>query len=131
VRNVLVVEDAALMRALLRDILRREGYVVHEAVGVRDAVDRYREVRPDIVTLDLTLPDGSGIDCLARLRALDAAARVVIISAVSRTAAERESIDAGALAFVSKPFRPDDVTDAVRTALATSLRTPSEAGEDR
>ena len=128
-RHVLVVDDAVMIRALLRDILRREGYVVHEAVSARDAVARYREVRPDVVTMDLSLPDGSGIDCLIRLRGMDPAARIVVISAMSRDHVEAEALAAGALAFLSKPFRPEEVSETVRVAMSRRLSASRGRGD--
>ena len=119
-RQVLVVDDAALVRGLLRDVLRSEGYVIHEAVNSRDALARYREVRPDVVTMDLALPDGSGIDCVARIREFDADARVVVITALSRDESEPACARAGALGFVSKPFTPEQVAEAVRQCLSAS-----------
>ena len=128
-RHVLVVDDAVMIRALLRDILRRDGYVVHEAVSARDAVVRYREVRPDVVTMDLSLPDGPGVECVARLRGMDPAARIVVISAMSRDRHEAEALAAGALAFLPKPFRPDEVSETVRGALSRSMSVSMGSGE--
>ncbi len=128
-RHVLVVDDAVLIRALLRDILNREGYVVHEAVSASDALARHEQVKPDVVTMDLTLPDGSGTACIEALRERNPETRVVVITAVSRDGAEAEAKHAGALGFVSKPFRPEDVTAAVKHALSSGSHStlPEEA----
>ncbi len=114
--HVLVVEDAALVRGLIRDVLRREGYVVHEAFGARDALQRFVEVEPDVVTLDIALPDGSGLDLANRLRRIRTRVPFAVVSALR---AEEAALSAGAAAFVPKPFTPAQLAEAVRVALAS------------
>jgi two-component system chemotaxis response regulator CheY len=81
-KSVLVVDDAAFMRMMLRDILSKEGYVVREAVNGADAVRTFAEDRPDVVTLDITMPEMGGLEALRQIRATDPAARVIIVSAM-------------------------------------------------
>jgi two-component system chemotaxis response regulator CheY len=119
-RTILVVDDAAFMRMLLREILVAEGYVVHEAVNGRDAVEKFSEVRPDLVTMDVTMPEMDGITALVRIRETDPAARVVMVTAQSAQGAINRTFDAGALDFITKPFQPAKLVETVRKCLATA-----------
>jgi len=121
-RTILVADDAAFMRMLIREILSAEGYVVHEAVNGRDAVEKFVEVRPDLVTMDLTMPQMDGITALSRIRELDPSARVVIVTAQSAADAVIATFDAGALDFITKPFQPAKLVETVRKCLASALR---------
>ena len=77
--TILVVDDAAFMRMMIRDILSKEGYVIHEAVNGRDAVEKYAEIQPDLVTIDITMPEMSGLDALRAIRPRDKEARVLMV----------------------------------------------------
>ena len=121
-RTILVVDDAAFMRMLLRDILSAQGYEVHEAVNGRDAVEKFAEVHPDLVTLDLTMPEMDGLAALARIREMDPSARVVIVTAQSAPDAVVAAFDAGALDFITKPFQPAKLIETVRKCLASVPR---------
>lgn len=116
-RTVLVVDDAAFIRRLIRTILSGEGYQVHEAVNGRDAVEKYAELHPDLVTMDVNMPGMSGIDAMREILVQDPAARVVIVSAVRSAETLDQARAAGALDVVPKPFRRANVLDAVRTGL--------------
>lgn len=119
-RKVLVVDDAAFVRRLIRRILMSEGYLVHEAVSGRDAVEKFREIRPDLVTMDLNMPDMNGMDALTQIRARDPHANVIVVSAVQSMEAQSRAIAAGASEYVVKPFQPSRMVEAVRRALAPS-----------
>ena len=112
-RSVLVVDDAVLVRRLLRDVLDEAGYRVFEAVNGADAVEKYAELRPDLVTMDLAMPGMSGSQAIDAIRAMDADARVVVVSALSRDSADAPT----ACAYIQKPFQPAAVLDAVRRCL--------------
>jgi two-component system chemotaxis response regulator CheY len=124
---VLVVDDAAFMRMLLRDILSLGGYDVHEAVDADDAVTRYFELRPDVVTMDVTMPGRDGIDAVRRIIERDPEARIIIVSALGDTEIVRAALDAGAFGYLVKPFQPDNVLALVQGALeAQPARPPAQ-----
>src|SRR6266567_3407082 len=106
------------MRKLLGDALARGGHeVVGEATNGAEAVVRFRELRPDLATLDITMPEKDGIAALREILAFDPRARVVMCSALGQEAKVLESIRAGARDFIVKPFQPDRVLEAVKKAL--------------
>jgi two-component system chemotaxis response regulator CheY len=114
VARVLVVDDAAFMRKLLRDTLSAGGHeVVGEGKTGEEAVSLFKELRPDVVTLDITMPEKDGMAALREILGLDPGARVIMCSALGQEAKVLESIRAGARDFVVKPFQPDRVLDAV------------------
>ncbi|HEY7100236.1 MAG TPA: response regulator [Mycobacteriales bacterium] len=114
--RVLVVDDEAVIRQLIVINLELEGFEVHEAVDGLDALEKAREVDPDVVTLDVMMPGLDGITTARRLRSdpLTSRARIVLISARTRPADLEQGVEAGADEYVIKPFDPDDVVDAVR-----------------
>jgi two-component system chemotaxis response regulator CheY len=117
--RVLVVDDAAFMRKLVTDALTKGGHeVVGEAVAGLEAVSRFRELKPDVVTLDITMPEKDGLSALHDIMALDPGARVIMCSALGQESKVLESIKIGAKDFVIKPFQPDRVIGAVEQALA-------------
>ena len=117
-KRVLVVDDAAFMRMMLKDILTAGGYqVVGEASDGNEAVQKYKELQPDLVTLDVVMPDVDGVQALKNLRAEDPQAVVVMVSAMGQEALIQEANEAGAKGFIVKPFRPD----AVLTAMAEAV----------
>ena len=121
-RSVLVVDDAAFMRMMIRDILSREGYVIYEAVNGRDAVEKYHEVRPDLVTMDITMPGMSGLEALQTIRDQDPAARVLMVSAMGQQKMIVEALEYGAMDFLVKPFRPTKVLETVKKCLQAAPR---------
>jgi two-component system, chemotaxis family, chemotaxis protein CheY len=117
--TVLIADDAAFMRMMIKNILTEAGYeVVGEAENGQVAVARYRELRPDLTTMDITMPEMDGLAALKEIRGGDPAARVVMCSAMGQQSMVIESIRAGARDFIVKPFQPDRVLQAVRKALA-------------
>lgn len=118
--TVLVVDDAAFMRMMIRDILAKEGYVIHEAVNGRDAVDKYEEIHPDLVTLDITMPEMNGLDALRLIRDKDPQARVLMVSAMGQQKMIVEALEAGAMDFLVKPFQPTKVLETVKKCLQTT-----------
>ena len=117
--RVLVVDDAAFMRKVVSDALSSGGHeVVGEATNGAEAVERFQELRPELTTLDITMPEKDGIAALAEIMAIDPAARVVMCSALGQETKVLESIKLGAKDFVVKPFQPARVLEAVGKALS-------------
>jgi two-component system chemotaxis response regulator CheY len=117
--RILVVDDSIVSRQSLKEILRGAGHeVVGEAGDGDDAVTKYKSLRPDLVTMDITMPRVSGIEGLKKIVAEDAAARVVMISALGQGAKILEALQNGARHYVTKPFEADKVVEAVREVLA-------------
>ena len=122
-KSVLVVDDAAFMRMMIRDILTKEGYVIHEAVNGRDAVEKFAEVRPDLVTMDITMPEMSGLEALRAIREGDPSARVLMVSAMGQQKMIVEALELGAMDFLVKPFQPTKVLETVKKCLQSTSRT--------
>ena len=114
-KSILICDDAAFMRMMLKDILVKEGYeVVGEAVNGADGVEKYNSLKPDLVTMDITMPEMDGIAALKAIKASDPAAKVVMCSAMGQQAMVVESIQAGARDFIVKPFQKDRVIEAIK-----------------
>jgi two-component system chemotaxis response regulator CheY len=118
--SILVVDDAAFMRMMIRDILVREGYVIHEAVNGRDAIEKYSEVKPDLVTMDITMPEMDGITALREIRTTNPDAKILMVSAMGQQKMIVEALEFGALDFLVKPFQPTKVLETVKKCLEAS-----------
>lgn len=113
--SVLVCDDAIFMRTMIADILTQAGYqVVGEAESGVEAVQRYQELKPDLVTMDIVMPEMGGIDAVREIVKLDPDARILMCSAMGQQALVVEAIQAGAKDFVVKPFQPARVLEAVQ-----------------
>lgn len=116
--SVLIVDDAAFMRMMIKDILTKNGMTVAgEAENGAVAVDKYKELKPDLVTMDITMPEKDGLTALKEILALDQAAKVVMCSAMGQQGMVIEAIQAGAKDFIVKPFKPERVLDAIQKTL--------------
>ena len=114
-KNILVCDDAAFMRMMIKDILSKNGYnVVGEAENGAKAVEKYNELKPDLVLMDITMPEMDGIEALKAIKASDAGALVIMCSAMGQQAMVIESIQSGAKDFIVKPFQADRVLEAVK-----------------
>lgn len=112
--RVLIVDDAAFMRMMIKDILEKNGYeVVAEANNGIKAVEMYKRERPDIVTMDITMPDMDGIEAVKEIREFDPSAKIIMCSAMGQQSMVMDAIRAGAKDFVVKPFQPDRVLEAL------------------
>ena len=116
--KILLVDDAAFMRKVIKDTLNKNGYTdVHEAVDGADAVEKYDELHPDLVMMDITMPNKTGIEALKDIKGMDPMAKVVMCSAMGQEAMVVEAIKLGALDFIVKPFKPDRILQTVKKVL--------------
>ncbi|MDF2635342.1 MAG: response regulator receiver protein [Pelosinus sp.] len=116
--RVLIVDDAAFMRMMVKDILSKNGYeIVGEAENGVKAVEKFQELKPDLTTMDITMPEMDGITAVKEIKKLDPSAKVIMCSAMGQQAMVVEAIQAGARDFIVKPFQPDRVLEAVRKAV--------------
>ncbi|KYO64575.1 response regulator [Thermovenabulum gondwanense] len=116
--GILIVDDAAFMRMMIKDILSKNGFqVVGEAENGLVAIEKYKELKPGLVIMDITMPEMDGIEAVKRIRSLDPQAKIIMCSAMGQQAMVIEAIQAGAKDFIVKPFQPDRVVEAVRKAM--------------
>ena len=116
--KILVVDDAAFMRMMIKDILTKNGYeVAGEAENGAVAVSKYAELKPDLVLMDITMPEKDGIQALKDIKASDGGAKVIMCSAMGQQAMVIEAIQSGARDFIVKPFQADRVLEAVQKVL--------------
>ncbi len=116
--KILLVDDAKFMRMMLGEILGNAGYeVVAEANNAKEAIRIYREVKPDLVTMDIIMPGMSGLEAAREIIKLDPRAKIIMVSAMGQQELVKESLDAGASDFVVKPFVLDEVLEKVRKVL--------------
>jgi len=119
--RVLVVDDALFMRKMLSDILKKEGFeICGEAENGKEAIEKYKNLKPDIVTMDIVMPEMEEIDGVAAVKEImkiDPQAKVVMVSAMGQHALVVEAIQAGAKDFIVKPFQPSRVVEALKRVL--------------
>ena len=116
--KVMVVDDAAFMRMMIKDILTKNGYeVVGEAENGLKAIEKYPELKPDLTTMDITMPEMDGIAAVKEIKKADPGAKIIMCSAMGQQAMVIEAIQSGARDFIVKPFQPDRVLEAVRKAV--------------
>ena len=112
--KILLVDDAAFMRKVVKDTLSKNGYTdLYEDVDGADAVEKYNEISPDLVIMDITMPNMDGLEALKAIRAKNSAANVVMCSAMGQEAMVIEAIQSGAKDFIVKPFKPDRILKTV------------------
>ena len=117
-KSILICDDAAFLRMMIKDIQVKNGYnIAGEAENGVKAVEKYQETKPDLVLMDITMPEMDGIQALKKIKAIDANASVVMCSAMGQQAMVIESIQSGARDFIVKPFQPDRVIEAVKKAV--------------
>ncbi len=116
--TVLICDDAIFMRTMVGDILTQAGFeIVGEAETGVQAVEKYKQLRPDLVTMDIVMPDMGGIDAVREICKQDPQAKILMCSAMGQQALVVEAIQAGAKDFVVKPFQPSRVLEAVQRVL--------------
>ena len=117
--KILIVDDAAFMRMMIKDILSKNGYeIVGEAADGAQAVQLYQETQPDLVTMDITMPEMDGITALKEIKKVNPHAKVIMCSAMGQQAMVIDAIQAGAKDFIVKPFQADRVLEAISKALS-------------
>jgi len=113
--NILVVDDSRTSRRILKDLLEKNGHiVVGEAVNGQDGYDSYNKLNPDIVTMDITMPEVDGIESLRLIKKADPNAKVIMITAAGQKEKMMEALKYGASDFISKPFNEDVVLDTIK-----------------
>lgn len=118
-KRILITDDALFMRVTLKNILTQHGYeVVGEAQNGVEAVKLYNELKPDLVTMDITMPEMDGIEALKQIKSNDGGANVVMCTAMGQKSMVVEAIQAGAKDFIVKPFQPERVIEALEKVLA-------------
>jgi two-component system chemotaxis response regulator CheY len=114
-KKVLIIDDTAFMRMTLRNILEKNGYeVVAEAEDGIQAVEKYLQIKPDLVTMDITMPNMDGITAIKKIMAEDPNARIVVVSAMGQKALVIEALNSGAKDFIVKPFQPERIVEALQ-----------------
>ncbi|WP_186429867.1 response regulator [Clostridium sp. BSD9I1] len=116
--KVLIVDDAAFMRMMIKDILEKNGFeVIGEANNGLKAVELYKKERPDVVTMDITMPDMDGIQAVKEIKAMDPDAKIIMCSAMGQQGMVMDAIKAGAKDFIVKPFQADRVLEAIKKVI--------------
>ncbi|WML43712.1 response regulator [Neobacillus sp. PS3-40] len=117
--KILIVDDAAFMRMMIKDILSKNGYqVVGEAADGAQAIEKYKECAPDLVTMDITMPEMDGITALKEIKKVNPNVKVIMCSAMGQQAMVIDAIQAGARDFIVKPFQADRVLEAISKVLS-------------
>lgn len=116
--RILIVDDAAFMRMMIRDILSKNGYeVCGEANDGAQAIEKFKELKPDLTTMDITMPEMDGIAALKEIKKIDPNAKVIMCSAMGQQAMVIDAIQAGAKDFIVKPFQADRVIEAIKKTM--------------
>ena len=117
-KNILICDDAAFMRMMIKDVLSKNGYTVAgEAENGLKAVEKYNELHPDLVLMDITMPEMDGIASLKTIKEMDPGARVIMITAAGQSSKLMEALKSGAKEFICKPYEPEQVINAINEVL--------------
>jgi len=118
-KKVMIVDDSMVMRNMIRDVLTKNGYnVVGQAKCVADAVTLYPQLQPDLVTMDVVMPGETGIEGVKKLKALDPAVRVLMVSGLNQKNLVIQAMENGAKDYIVKPFEADDLLKAAQKVTA-------------
>ncbi len=116
--GILIVDDAAFMRMMIKDVLTKNNYeVVGEAENGKKGIEKYQELNPKLVIMDITMPEVNGIEAVKKIKEIDSEATVIMCSAMGQQAMVIEAIQAGAKDFIVKPFQADRIIEAVKKAI--------------
>ena len=117
-KKILLVDDAAFMRMMIKDTLTKNGYTsIIEAADGEQAVEQYKNEKPNLIIMDITMPNKTGIEALKEIKQLDSSAKIVMCSAMGQESMVVEAIKLGALDFIVKPFKPDRILQTVSKIL--------------
>ncbi len=117
-KGILVVDDAAFMRMMIKDVLTKNGYdVLGEAENGQKGIDKFKELNPDLVIMDITMPEVDGIQAVKEIKKIDSNAKIIMCSAMGQQAMVIDAIQAGAKDFIVKPFQADRVIEAVKKVI--------------
>ena len=111
--KILVVDDAAFMRITLRKILEKAGHEIEEAVDGADGVEKYKSIKPDVVTMDITMPNKDGIQAAGEIKEFDSNARIIMCTAMGQQTMVRQAVEVGITDFIVKPFSPARLIEKV------------------
>ena len=115
--KILVVDDSKMSRRMLRTILEGIGHEIVEAANGEEGVKLYKEISPDAVTMDITMPELDGISCLQQIMAHDANAKVIMVTAAGQSSKLMDALKSGAKEFICKPYEPEQVINALKEVL--------------
>jgi two-component system chemotaxis response regulator CheY len=119
--TILIVDDSKFMRLTLKNLIERSFKGAHQVIGeaedTPEALEKYKQLRPDLVTMDIILPTESGLECVKRIVAFDANAKVIMVSAMGQDKIMEEALAFGAKAFVVKPIKPEELVKAISSIL--------------
>ncbi len=118
--RILITDDAAFMRMMIKNILGKAGYeIVGEAENGAQAVSKFKELKPDLITMDITMPEMDGITAVKEIMKIDSSAKIIMCSAMGQQAMVIDAIQAGAKDFIVKPFQPNRVLEAVQKVVGS------------
>ena len=118
-KKVLIVDDAVVMRMMIKGILSKHGYeVVGEAQNGVEAVDKYKQLQPDLVTMDMVMPEMDGITAVRQIMSMDPNAKIIMCTSMGQQALVVEAIQSGAKSFITKPFQPPKILETISKVLA-------------
>lgn len=116
--GILIVDDAAFMRMMIKDVLSKNGFVIAgEAENGAKAIEKFKELNPDLVIMDITMPEVDGIQAVKEIKKINGAAKVIMCSAMGQQAMVIEAIQAGAKDFIVKPFQAERIIEAVKKVI--------------
>lgn len=117
-KKILIVDDAAFMRLVLKTMLEKNGFeVIGEAVNGLEAIEKYKALSPDLVTMDITMPVMEGIEAVKRIKEVDSGAKIIMCSAMGQQTMVVQSLQAGAKDFIVKPFQEERVLESIRRVI--------------
>ena len=116
--GILIVDDAAFMRMMIKDVLSKNGFTIcGEAENGAKAIEKYKETNPELVIMDITMPEVDGIQAVKEIKKINSGAKIIMCSAMGQQAMVIEAIQAGAKDFIVKPFQAERIIEAVRKVL--------------